>query len=376
MEDGNPTFSNDKMVNYGFKCLNIYNTIKKSLKFQKDNYEFDFEENYLAQIHFGLHSTPDIDFYDISLKIEQIDDNDNLSLESCLDFPSITYDVAIQQISNFRDVEILQQFDPNFISKKSTALSSANDYLQVKTDRLLHLIPRKKSPRGTSISLLSNSLLTPDSDPKEIIAYMKSSDTGIKTHIQIDIKSRTNIEYFSPRELVSWLEKYLGDKYSFHAHDVAQILIDSEYIVCVDSGKVFVEWRNNPFIKLTFGEKAIANSSLMAPNSLSNSFERMYSSEDLKKTKDNEETINIEEISRKMKHPQSGLKIKNRKWMLKKFPNCFVAEQAVTWISYHLDIPNREEATKIGLKMQEKNIIEHVTKDHPFQDKYLFFKFI
>merc|ERR1711879_151077 len=81
--------------------------------------------------------------------------------------------------------------------------------------------------------------------------------------------------------------------------------------------------------------------------------------------------IDFEELGKKMQHPQSGLKIKTRKWMLKKFPNCFVAEQAVSWICYHQNITDRAEAVSIGRKMQERNIFRHVTNEHKFQDKYL-----
>merc|ERR1711879_175459 len=75
--------------------------------------------------------------------------------------------------------------------------------------------------------------------------------------------------------------------------------------------------------------------------------------------------LDLEILASRMKHPKTGLKIKTRKWLLKKFPNCFIGEQAVTWICFNLEICDRKEAVAIGQRMENAGYFRHVTGDHP-----------
>ena len=87
--------------------------------------------------------------------------------------------------------------------------------------------------------------------------------------------------------------------------------------------------------------------------------------------------IDFNDIACKMKDPVNGVAIKTRKVRLRKFSNCFVAEQAVTWFCTELKIKNRTEAVMVGKMMQNLNIFQNVgSSDYSFQDKNLYFRFV
>lgn len=58
-----------------------------------------------------------------------------------------------------------------------------------------------------------------------------------------------------------------------------------------------------------------------------------------------------------------------------RYPECFDAREAVTWLSRHLDI-DRPQATAIGRRMLRRDWIRHVFDDHDFVDRRLFFRFV
>ena len=80
-------------------------------------------------------------------------------------------------------------------------------------------------------------------------------------------------------------------------------------------------------------------------------------------------------LANEMKHKETGGLVKDRKYRLRSYPNCFVAEEAVTWICTHLCISDRIQAVKLGQQMVDKNLISHVVCPQDLQDKYLFFRF-
>ena len=86
--------------------------------------------------------------------------------------------------------------------------------------------------------------------------------------------------------------------------------------------------------------------------------------------------LDLFEIAEMMQHPQSGVKIKSRKYFFKKYPDCFIGAEAVTWLVSTLNLSSREEAVSIGQLMLEKKILRHCVNEHEFQDKYLFYVFI
>eukprot|EP01080_Neovahlkampfia_damariscottae_P007458 gene7458-11783_t len=66
--------------------------------------------------------------------------------------------------------------------------------------------------------------------------------------------------------------------------------------------------------------------------------------------------------------------IKDRKYRLKMYKNCFIGSDAVTWISNTLQI-SRKFATKLGDMLREIGIFSHVVNEHNFKDEHLYYYF-
>ncbi len=48
---------------------------------------------------------------------------------------------------------------------------------------------------------------------------------------------------------------------------------------------------------------------------------------------------------------KAGVEMKERKYRLKSYPNCFVGQEAVDWMLVNLPIRDREEAVQLGNKV-------------------------
>jgi len=69
------------------------------------------------------------------------------------------------------------------------------------------------------------------------------------------------------------------------------------------------------------------------------------------------------------------LDIKDRKYNFKTYPKCFVGNEAVSVLVDKSIAKTREEAVQKLNKLLEASLIRHVTKDHLFEDKHLFYEF-
>ncbi|CAM1305765.1 RAPGEF4 (predicted) [Pycnogonum litorale] len=72
--------------------------------------------------------------------------------------------------------------------------------------------------------------------------------------------------------------------------------------------------------------------------------------------------------------------IRDRKYHLKTFRNCLVGTEMVDWliqigVHAHVTIRTRQQAIGMWQTLLEENIISHVTQEHQFKDKYLFYRF-
>jgi hypothetical protein len=68
-----------------------------------------------------------------------------------------------------------------------------------------------------------------------------------------------------------------------------------------------------------------------------------------------------------------GVDIKDRRYRLRIYPECFVAAEAVTWLERALRT-SREQAVSIGQALQAAGLIYHVAKEQTFADAELFFR--
>jgi len=69
------------------------------------------------------------------------------------------------------------------------------------------------------------------------------------------------------------------------------------------------------------------------------------------------------------------LDIRDRKWMLKSYPRCFVGSECVSYLLARKHAATREDAVALGQMLVDNNIIAHVTKDHGFKDGTFFYRF-
>ncbi|KAL3905641.1 MAG: hypothetical protein SGARI_004361, partial [Bacillariaceae sp.] len=73
---------------------------------------------------------------------------------------------------------------------------------------------------------------------------------------------------------------------------------------------------------------------------------------------------------------RKALNVKDRRYRLKVYRSCFVAQECVDYMVEKEFVSTREEAVDLAKRMQEElSLFYHVTNDHNFKDGYLFFRF-
>lgn len=65
----------------------------------------------------------------------------------------------------------------------------------------------------------------------------------------------------------------------------------------------------------------------------------------------------------------------NRRYMLRLYPRSFVGYEAVDWLVENRGL-SRDRAIILGQRLLEEGLIRHVTNDHRFEDRYLFYEFL
>eukprot|EP01104_Vermistella_antarctica_P011653 TRINITY_DN3278_c0_g1_i1.p1 TRINITY_DN3278_c0_g1~~TRINITY_DN3278_c0_g1_i1.p1 ORF type:complete len:492 (+),score=79.16 TRINITY_DN3278_c0_g1_i1:187-1662(+) len=84
--------------------------------------------------------------------------------------------------------------------------------------------------------------------------------------------------------------------------------------------------------------------------------------------------VSLETFVEEVRDENTGFIVKDRKYHLKKYRNCFVGSEAVDWIVNRVDV-KRKEAVEIGIHLQRAGVFVHVCDDHVFKDESLFFCF-
>jgi len=69
-----------------------------------------------------------------------------------------------------------------------------------------------------------------------------------------------------------------------------------------------------------------------------------------------------------------NLEIRNRTYLFQTYEDCFVAEEAVTWMVDNEWAMDREHAVDMCRELGNAGVIKRVHKDHEFKDTYLFFR--
>lgn len=74
---------------------------------------------------------------------------------------------------------------------------------------------------------------------------------------------------------------------------------------------------------------------------------------------------------------QNGVELKDRKYRLSTYKNCFVGKEAVDFLVENGYCTSREEAVHMGNSiMEETKAFEHVCRDHLFADDNLYYHFV
>ena len=68
------------------------------------------------------------------------------------------------------------------------------------------------------------------------------------------------------------------------------------------------------------------------------------------------------------------VELKDRKYYMKTYSNCFLGTEAVKWMTQSLEI-SKEEAVKLGQSLLFNDFIHHITRKEQFEDKEHLYKF-
>ncbi|MEM8612961.1 MAG: hypothetical protein AAGF93_13155 [Cyanobacteria bacterium P01_H01_bin.105] len=69
-----------------------------------------------------------------------------------------------------------------------------------------------------------------------------------------------------------------------------------------------------------------------------------------------------------------GIAIEDRRYNFKTYPKCFVGSEVVQWLMANVSL-TQTEAIRVGQRMLQKGIIQHVVNEQDFKDDYLFYRF-
>eukprot|EP00026_Physarum_polycephalum_P006661 Phypoly_transcript_06712.p1 GENE.Phypoly_transcript_06712~~Phypoly_transcript_06712.p1 ORF type:complete len:514 (-),score=51.34 Phypoly_transcript_06712:75-1616(-) len=84
--------------------------------------------------------------------------------------------------------------------------------------------------------------------------------------------------------------------------------------------------------------------------------------------------VQLAEVVAAMKHPTTGIKLKEKRYFLKAYAKCFTGVDAVNWLAQHLRV-SKKDAEKFGQILLTRHYIHHICYKHHFEDKYIFFRF-
>ena len=82
--------------------------------------------------------------------------------------------------------------------------------------------------------------------------------------------------------------------------------------------------------------------------------------------------INLTALAFRMQR-SGGVNIADRRYRLRIYPECFVANEGVTWLERALSV-TRENAVAIGQALQAAGLIYHVAREQPFSDEENYFR--
>jgi len=96
---------------------------------------------------------------------------------------------------------------------------------------------------------------------------------------------------------------------------------------------------------------------------------------DLRAKTSSEDKELLDNLLKDMKDPTKGVEVKDRKYHLKTYPQCFVGSEAVDWLVKHASLKHRLSAVNLGQQLMNMGAFSHVKDRHDFADEGYFYKF-
>jgi hypothetical protein len=95
------------------------------------------------------------------------------------------------------------------------------------------------------------------------------------------------------------------------------------------------------------------------------------------KRRNSSETVTIQDVVKMLRHPKLGIEVRDRSYRLTTYPDCFIGKELVDWLMAQpaLGLGDRAQAVSLGVTLMYRGVIEHVTREHPFEDRPLFYQF-
>jgi hypothetical protein len=89
------------------------------------------------------------------------------------------------------------------------------------------------------------------------------------------------------------------------------------------------------------------------------------------------DAVTIQDVVKMMRHPELGIEVRDRTLRLTTYPECFVGKELCDWLLAQpaLGLTDRAQAVSLGVALMYRGVIEHVTREHPFEDRPLYYQF-
>jgi hypothetical protein len=82
----------------------------------------------------------------------------------------------------------------------------------------------------------------------------------------------------------------------------------------------------------------------------------------------------LDDLLEEAMNPATGVDVRDRRHLLRKYPMCFIGKDMVSWLSQRLNC-SRLKAVEAGQKMMNMDFFRHVLEEHNFEDSSLFYRF-
>lgn len=87
-------------------------------------------------------------------------------------------------------------------------------------------------------------------------------------------------------------------------------------------------------------------------------------------------SYNLDILAAQIRNPISGVKVRNRTYSFRSYPRCFIGQEVVDYFLARNLVKTRQAGVALGNALLKHGVFEHVVKQHLFEDKYLFYRFV